>query len=172
MFSCRKNALLFMTILSLILLPTGLSFSLEKPTSAILLEISGNISVFNTDMKKAVFDRSLLRQFKRVTIQTHTPWTDGLTTFEGILIRDILQAVGAQGQTIEATAINDYSVPIPIKDFMNHDVILADTRNGTTMSVRDKGPLWIIYPWDSNPELRTEIYHSRSIWQLHQITIK
>ncbi len=172
MNSCRTHVLLFLTAVSMILLPTGLSFSLEKPTSSILLEISGNISIFNTTEKKAVFDRSLLQQFQRVTIKTHTPWTDGVTTFEGVLVRDILQAVGARGQNIEATAINDYSVPIPVSDVMQHDVILADTRNGTAMSVRDKGPLWIIYPWDAKPELRTEIYHSRSISQLHKITIK
>jgi hypothetical protein len=33
------------------------------------------------------------------------------------------------------------------------------------MSLRDKGPLWIIYPYDSKSDFRTEVVYSRSIWQ-------
>jgi hypothetical protein len=40
------------------------------------------------------------------------------------------------------------------------------------MSLREKGPLWIIYPFDSSPEYQTELIYSRSIWQLNRIEVQ
>ncbi|RYH00603.1 oxidoreductase, partial [Salipiger sp. IMCC34102] len=39
------------------------------------------------------------------------------------------------------------------------------------MQVRDKGPLWIVYPYDDTPEYRSEVIYSRSIWQLDRIEV-
>ena len=44
-------------------------------------------------------------------------------------------------------------------------------RNGGRMSVRDKGPLWIVYPFDSSEEYQAELIYSRSIWQLVRIEV-
>ncbi|WP_252928140.1 hypothetical protein [Paracoccus sp. 08] len=35
------------------------------------------------------------------------------------------------------------------------------------ISVRDKGPLWIVYPYDADRQYQTEVIYSRSIWQLN-----
>jgi hypothetical protein len=40
------------------------------------------------------------------------------------------------------------------------------------MSVRENGPLWIIYPMSDHPELQAPIYNSRLVWQLTAIAIK
>jgi len=37
--------------------------------------------------------------------------------------------------------------------------------------VRDKGPLFMIYPFDAQPELRSAVYYSRSVWQLSEIEV-
>ena len=44
-------------------------------------------------------------------------------------------------------------------------------RNGVTLSVRERGPMMLIYPFDSHPELHTQQYLNRSIWQVRQITV-
>ncbi len=43
--------------------------------------------------------------------------------------------------------------------------------NGETMPVRRKGPLWIVYPYDSDEAYRSEAIYSRSIWQLDRIEV-
>ena len=43
--------------------------------------------------------------------------------------------------------------------------------NGDVMLVRNKGPLWVVYPYDENPEYRSEVIYSRSIWQLDRIEV-
>ena len=50
--------------------------------------------------------------------------------------------------------------------------VLAFLRNGDEMSVRDKGPLWVVYPYDSTPEYQSELIYSRSVWQLARIEVQ
>jgi hypothetical protein len=70
------------------------------------------------------------------------------------------------------TALNDYSSDIPFSDIAKYNVILATKQNGQYMSVRDKGPLFIVYPFDSDPELKHQTYYGRSVWQVSRITVK
>lgn len=79
--------------------------------------------------------------------------------------------MGASGDTIRAVALNDYAVSIPTADAVEGGPIVAYARNGEEMSIRDKGPLWIIYPFDDNETYKTEEYYSRSIWQLDRIEL-
>jgi hypothetical protein len=37
------------------------------------------------------------------------------------------------------------------------------------MSIREKGPLWLVYPYDLNKAYQSETIYSRSIWQLVRI---
>jgi hypothetical protein len=60
------------------------------------------------------FDRSRLRALPQHTVNTDTPWTDGVIAFSGPLARDVLAAAGMRGSAVVAVAINDYSVRIPI----------------------------------------------------------
>ena len=89
-----------------------------------------------------------------------------------MLVRDILANVGATGTSVGATALNDYTVTIPVSDFQDYDVILATRRDGEVLSVRDRGPVWIIYPWTDQPNLQNEVIFSRSIWQLKSLFVE
>ena len=73
--------------------------------------------------------------------------------------------------TLRAIALNDYRVEIPPDDARRFDVVVAHLFNGKPMSVREKGPLFVIYPFDEQPQLKTSTYFSRCIWQLKQIEI-
>jgi hypothetical protein len=50
------------------------------------------------------------------------------------------------------TALDDYTREIPIDDLVQKGAILALKRNGEYLSVSDKGPLFVVYPYDSSPE--------------------
>jgi hypothetical protein len=145
--------------------------ALPNPAGKVILTVTGKISKTNAP-GRAEFDRAMLGGAGIFTMYTSTPWTEGVVKFEGVLARDLLAAVGAIGETVSAIAINDYAVEIPVSDLMEHPVIIAYSMNGKPMSVRDKGPLWIIYPLNSHPELDTQTYHSRMIWQLRELTLK
>ncbi|CAN0586856.1 unnamed protein product, partial [Ectocarpus sp. 12 AP-2014] len=60
-------------------------------------------------------------------------------------------------------------VEVPVEDAVEDGPIIAYLSNGKPMSVREKGPLWIVYPYDSDPKFQTEVIYSRSIWQLDRL---
>ncbi|MBP0616492.1 molybdopterin-dependent oxidoreductase [Jiella mangrovi] len=118
------------------------------------------------------FDREALEKLPVTTFETTTPWTEGKIRFEGVKLSDLVAAVKAEGNEIVATALNDYAVTLPVVDETGADPIIAYKANGEPMSVREKGPLWIMYPFDSDEVLQTETYQSRAIWQLNRLTIR
>jgi hypothetical protein len=118
------------------------------------------------------FDRAALEALGMVTIETNTPWYNGPVKFEGVPLAKLMQSVGAAGDRVVAVALNDYSSEIPIEDFAKYNVILALKRDGEYMPVRDKGPLFIVYPYDHNPELRSQKFYSRSVWQIARLVVK
>jgi hypothetical protein len=143
---------------------------LPPPTGRVILTITGAITRHNRG-SEAVFDRPMLEALGWSSFETRCPWYNGPTRFGGVLMRTLLQKVGASGRTLEVTALNDYTTEIPISDFGRYDVLLALKRNGQYMPVSDKGPLFIVYPYDSNAELRRQTYYSRSAWQVSEMQV-
>src|SRR5690606_26582382 len=133
------------------------ALALDKPKGPVLLTITGAIEVTNAP-GAAEFDAEMLQALPGRATTTGTPWTQGKPTYEGPLLRSILDAVGARGDTLKVGALNDYSADIPIEDIQSYDVILAVTKDGQPISIRDKGPLIVVYPFDEEPSLYTERY--------------
>lgn len=144
---------------------------LAHPTGTVLLTVTGNIDRTNQD-GRALFDREMLAAFPWHRIVTTTPWTDGIKQFEGILLSDLLRELGAKGQSLHASALNDYQIEIPVSDADRFGVLIAMRMDGQPLLRRDKGPLWIVYPRDSIPSLQDERYDSRWVWQLHKIEVR
>jgi hypothetical protein len=145
--------------------------TLPAPSGEVILTVDGSIGN-TTDGKSAQFDRAMLEELGWSVLETTTPWTEGVVKFEGVSGRELLAAVGAKGEMVEALALNDYVANIPLADFMNYDILLALRANGVDLTVRDKGPIFIIYPLDSQPELNNEDIYSRCVWQLTRLTVK
>lgn len=144
--------------------------TLPMPEGEVILTVSGQITNTNGE-GIAQFDREMLDALAHRTTTATTPWLDGVHDFKGPLGTAILEAVGAQGQTLRVIALNDYSAEVPVQDLLDFAVIFATDIDGQQMSVREKGPLFMIYPFDEKPELFNEVYFGRSVWQITRIEI-
>ncbi|EKF57806.1 hypothetical protein QWE_19963 [Agrobacterium albertimagni AOL15] len=155
------------------LLAIGLSatavLALEAPTGPVVLTVTGKISNTNAG-DAAQFDLAMLEKLKGRKGEMETPWTTGKVTFEGPLLREILAAVGATGTSLKVRALNDYAADVPAED-AKLDTMLATKLDGKPMSIRDKGPLMLVYPFDLNADLFNEKYFSRSVWQIKEIEV-
>jgi hypothetical protein len=120
----------------------------------------------------AQFTRDDLEAMGLTMIKTTTPWHDGVQIFEGVPLAALMERLAAKGAKAELVALNKYRTTIPTEDFARHQPILALKRNGNYMEVRDKGPLFVIYPYDSKSELRSEQYFARSAWQVRTIIVQ
>jgi hypothetical protein len=147
------------------------ALALDKPAGKVVLTISGAVGQANSGTN-AVFDMAMLEKLPQKTFTTQTPWYPKPVTFTGPLLRDILAAAGAKGGKIVAVALNDYKTDIPFEDATKFDPIVAHLLDNKPMSVREKGPLFIVYPFDTAAELRTEMYYNRSAWQLSSLRVQ
>ncbi len=145
--------------------------TLANPDGRPILSIEGRIKVVNAN-GKAVFDRQMLEAMNMVSITTSTPWFDNPVTFEGVALKDLMTRVDASGETVVAIALNDYRTSIPLADFYDRGAILAIKRDGDYMPISDKGPLFIVYPYDSDPALHSQKFYGRSVWQLSRLIVK
>lgn len=144
---------------------------LGAPVGEVVLTVRGAIGAANTTDGSARFDAAMLEGLPRTAFATSTIWTEGVVHFAGVDLLTLLQRLGVTSGALLVTAINDYSVRIPVADLRRGAPILADRRNGQPMSIRDKGPLWLVYPYDSAPEFRNEVVYSRSVWQVDRIEV-
>ena len=140
------------------------------PTDTPILTVSGAIAVTNVG-DTLEFDRVAWEALDATIIETSTIWTDEVHVFEGVSLKTLVDLLGVTEGTILATAINDYTVEIPVTDAVEEGAIIAHLVDGKEMSIRENGPLWVIYPYDSNADYRTEVIYSRSIWQLDRLEV-
>lgn len=164
---CHLQAL----ALSALLLFSGLGLALDAPSGPVILRISGLVTQPNMQ-QQAVFDMPMLQALPQHSFTTQTPWYAEPVKFSGPLLRDVLAAAGSQGENITAIALNDYRTEIPFSDAVKYDLIVAILMNDQPMPVREKGPLFLVYPFDSKAELQAATFYNRSAWQLRALQIK
>lgn len=116
----------------------------------------------------AVFDAATLECIGVVQYTTETAWSDNPITFDGVLLSAVLDVIGADSgaSSLKITALNDYAIEVPIDDAREWPTMLALKADGKYMSVRDKGPLWLVYPRHMNAQFGNDKYNARWIWQI------
>ncbi len=170
-------------IISCVMVFSTYASELKQPTGPVLLEISGNLSHHNTkldidrqedgqEINAVALDLKMLETLPVETIRTKTPWTEGVVEFTGVRLDVLLNFVGAESNDLLFQALDEYSVEASNEPFESFPIIVAYKRNGKYMSVRELGPLWIMYPFDEFPELNTEQSRANCVWQLTNITVK
>jgi hypothetical protein len=160
--------------LSFLLVITAVSHAdeLPKPEGRVVLTLSGKVLKSNSEEGLVRLDMATLESLPAFTFQTVTPWTEGLHTYQGVLLTELLTWVGAQGEQLKVTALNDYSSLVDLNRTKPYPVILAYKSDGEYMKVRDKGPLWLIYPMSDYPELDTVDDHASMVWQVKALAVQ
>ena len=130
--------------------------ALQPATGKVILTMTGKVGDANK-ANAAEFDLAMLEKLPQRSFTT--------------LLRDVLAVAKAEGVTIKAMALNDYQTSIPFADTKKFDVVLAHKMNGESIPVKTKGPLFIVYPYDTNKELQSSVYYERSAWQLKSLSI-
>lgn len=118
-----------------------------------------------------VFDREALDAMRQVTYRTSTIWTDGVREFRGVPLSEVLKDAGVESGRLLLRASNDYAAEMPISAVTPDVPMIALTIDGEPMSLRDKGPLWVVFPYDLSTVYQSEVVYTRSVWQLVKIEV-
>jgi hypothetical protein len=135
--------------------------------------LQARIAAPDSEPRSVAYARADLEALPQVQFTTATPWTTGAETFSGPSLHSVLADAGvtARSGTMILRASNDYFIEVPL-EAMEPDVpIVATRRDGQPFSLREKGPLWILYPFDADETYRTDLALSRSVWQLVEIDV-
>jgi hypothetical protein len=139
----------------------------EPAPGPVILTVRGKVRGGTVD-----FDARKLEALGAAAIRTKTQWLSAPVDWTGVPLAKVLASVGATGETLRMRALNDYSVTIPVADIGQFNPILARRLNGKALTVRDRGPLIVIYPYDSFSQLESQLYYDRAIWQLREIVVE
>ncbi len=142
---------------------------IPAPTGATVLTMSGKV----TGASPVAFDMATLEKLRLVEYSVLDKQAEGKrVTFRGVLLADLLAAIGAKdATTLHTLALNDYAVDIPVSDTRTYPVLLATAVDGERMSVERYGPLRVVYPTDG-VKLDPAVYDPRWIWQLDKIEVR
>lgn len=112
-----------------------------------------------------------IKSFPQLLITTNTPWTNEAHTYKGPKLEDILNDAKAKGSWLTLKALDKYEVTLDFERIRQFAPILAWEDNGKKMSVRGKGPLWLILPKDHHEELQPQIFNDYMVWQLINVEV-
>lgn len=153
---------------------TGLAESpdeLDIPSGPVILTVSGNVGLTNVG-NEAQFDRAMLEALPQHDFETTTPWTEGISHYQGPLMRELLAHLNAESDAVHVVALNGYEAEIPVSDFEEYEVILAFEKDEKSIPIREYGPLWVLYPFDQDEALLSEKIRFRAVWQVMHIDVR
>ncbi|MFN3937636.1 MAG: oxidoreductase [Gemmobacter sp.] len=143
---------------------------LPAPVGPVVLRIEGAIELRNTP-DAATFDDAMLLDLPQVGFTTSTIWTPQPEHFSGPPLGVVLDCVAARGTRLIAIAANEYRAEIAYDEVDEMAPILAIRRNGQPFGLRQRGPIWLVFPFDSEPRYRNERIYSQSVWQLTTLSV-
>ncbi|NRB16439.1 MAG: oxidoreductase [Rhodobacteraceae bacterium] len=137
----------------------------------ILLEVEVQ-SIAGQQAEVTLFRLADLKALPVVRFETNTIWTQGVQRFTGVSLAALTRHLGITDGTLVLQAVNDYIVKFPVSGAVEGGPIIAYEHNDAPMSRRNKGPLWIVFPYDSDRDYQTAEIFAMSVWQLIRITVE
>lgn len=118
----------------------------------------------------ALSDVSLLA-LPQQTFKTHHTWSKVADEFSGPLLADVLDQVCPKASKLKLKAINDYQVDLDFNKIKQYEPILALSVNGERLTVRNKGPIWVMIPFDKYTSVPERSLDEALVWQLSSINV-
>ena len=129
------------------------------------------LSITINDHARITLTEEDLLALPQVTIETSTPWDEEEITFSGPTLKALLTRYNITEGELNLYASNRYQIQVPWDYIEDTTPIIANRMNGNPFSRRQRGPLWLIFPFDSDDRYRSYEVSAMSIWQLISIEI-
>ena len=101
-------------------------------SSEVVLKVANTSGAANENVTFA-FNLALLDALPQHEFSTTTIWTEDLNTFSGVLLKDLIELTGFQGESVTAWAINDYMAEFTVGSLAFNTALIATRQNGDTM---------------------------------------
>lgn len=119
----------------------------------------------------AAFGRTTLSALPQTTITTDFPAGGAHRDFAGPLLVDVLNAAGAEGDTVQLMALDGYVIEAPLDELQDKGAVLALSRDGTPLAIGGLGPAQLVFPRVEREDLK-DMSDDLWIWQIFHISVK
>lgn len=152
--------------------PADLADRLSKPENPIILSVTGKIDRFNAQ-DSLLLNREQVMLAGVVEYDVTDPFLQRPVRFRGVLMRDLLALAGVHqdAESLYITALNDYSVDVPISEVTDRPVLFALDQDGVPMTPDFRGPAMLVFPYDHFPYEHL-VYEALWIWQIASIEVR
>lgn len=96
----------------------------------------------------------------------HDPYKVRTNRYQGIALKDLVQALAPDAQSIRLRAVNDYITVFERREWETLPIMLATRDEGARMTVAGKGPARIVYQQTRDNELAMQTHAPKWIWQV------
>lgn len=116
--------------------------------------------------------QDITTKLSSTSFTTELPWYTDKNKFTGFKVSELLQYLKINDAfAVSFIALNDYAASAQIADIIKYEPIVAYEMNDQRMKIRNKGPYWLIFNLDKNPEIDNAAFHSQMVWQIDEIMI-
>jgi hypothetical protein len=146
--------------------------TIAPPSGPVVLSLTGKIGVTNA-AGRLDLDMDTLERVGLIEFAVDDPYLKRSVTYQGVLLKRLLDVarVPQDATTLHAVALNDYATDVPIEPIGKWPVMLATKRDGQRMPVSDKGPIEIVFPYNSF-QIDATIYDPMWVWQLRSFEVR
>lgn len=164
----RRRFIVSMTALASV---AALRASAEETAPPVASATQGTILEIERDGDEPfLFDLAALEALPQHSFATSTIWTEGVRQFSGPPLAAVLAAAGLEMVPVQAFASNGYGVTLTFPPGDALVPIVATRIDGQPISRREKGPLWVMFPFDSDEAFRNAEVFGQSIWHLVRLS--
>lgn len=150
-----------------------LLWTAQASAEPVVLTVYGNIELNEQQHTQLDFTLSELQALTQADMTTAHPWSAEPRRYRGVDMISLLNNLFSQKNilSLQLEALNDFSVVVNWDQISSYSPILAWQENKQTMSLRNKGPLWLILPFDQVPQIQQADFLHFMIWQLRVIRV-
>ncbi len=124
------------------------------------------------EMVNVAMTRPAADEFGLTEIQTKlVSQGEDLHKVKGIAIGGLIKKYDLVGGSLAIEALDGYSIDVPRSVIDSYPAIIGLEIDGRPISVRERGPAWLIYPVSSFKELDSPEFEARSVWQIKAIKV-
>ena len=119
----------------------------------------------------AQFDVAALQALPQVTVNADFPMGGPVYLFEGPLLKDVFESVGATGDVVTIRALDGYAVDISLVDAYAAGAVVALKRDGIPFAIGDFGPTHVVFPRADRDDL-AGMNDDWWVWSIYHIHVE
>ena len=124
----------------------------------------------NLEKPQRITVKDLESMFELVTVEAYNPWEKRSDQYTGIWMNQLIDKFAKPGlRSLDFKAIDNYQISFIEQDWTTFKILMATRVNNEYQSVRNKGPMRLIYADYDQSNIEHELNLTKWMWMIKRI---